>query len=103
MKKPLTLLFLLTTTISFAQKQGQSFCDGDDTQGYFKTLNWQKVVIWYGTHYTESVVGEQVLEGKTYKVYVQEWEAGSRDTLYLREEGTKTLEYFEATQKEIVR
>lgn len=93
MKNTLTFLFLLLTTLSFAKKEGQSFCDGDDMQGYFKPLNWHKVVIWYGTHYTESVVGEKVVDGKTYKVYVQEWESGSKDTLYLREEGTKNMEY----------
>lgn len=103
MKKALTLLFLIFTTATFAQKDGQNFCDGDDTEGYFKPLNWPKIVVWYNTHYNERAIGEKVLEGKTYKIYVQEWEAGSKDTLYLREEGTKTLEYYKETKKEIVR
>ena len=103
MKKTLTLLFLILTTATFAQKDGQNFCDGDDTEGYFKPLDWPKIVVWYDTHYNERLIGEQVVDGKSYKVYVQEWEAGSKDTLYLREEGTKTLEYYKETKKEIVR
>lgn len=103
MKKTLTLLFLILTTTLFAQKQGQIFCDGDDTEGYFPLFNLNKIIVWYNTHYSETLVGEKVLDGKTYKVFVQEWKEGSKDTLYLREEGTKTLQYYEETKKEIVR
>lgn len=103
MKKTLALVFLIFTTVTSAQKEGQSFCDGDDTQGYFKLLTWPKAVVWYGTHYNESVAGEKVLQGETYKVYVQEWEDGTKHTLYMREKEGRTLQYYKETKKEAVR
>lgn len=103
MKKTLTLVFLIIATVASAQKEGMVFCEGDDTEGYFPLINLNKVVVWYNTYYSESLKGEQVLNGKTYKLYEQEWKDGTKHTLYMREEGTSTLQYDEETKKEIVR
>ena len=103
MKKTIPLLYLLFTTVFYAQKEGQNYCEGDAAEGYFTLLYSQKNIVWFDTYYTEVLIGEQVWNGKTYKKYVQEWEEGAKDTIYLREEGTRILEYNATINKEIIR
>jgi len=98
-----TLLILLTSTTTFAQSEGQSFCDGDSKETYFTLQTGKKILLWYSTYYTESLIGEKVIEGNNYKVYVQEWKGTQKDTMYMREDGTRIFEYYKEIKKEKLR
>jgi len=101
--KKLIPLFLLITTTTFAQKEGQSFCAGDPTETYFPLLQEKKTIIWYNTYYEETLLGEKVIDGKKYKVYLQEWESKRKDTMYMRIDGTRVFEYYKEIQTEKLR
>jgi len=100
--KILTILLLITTT-TFAQKEGQSFCNGDSSETYFPLLKEKKTLIWYGTYYEETQIGEKIIEGKHYKMYLQEWESKRKDTMYMRMEGNRVFEYYKEIKKEKLR
>lgn len=102
MKKICTLSFLLVSLLSFAQKEGQDFCDGDKDGSYFPFIK-KKKLLWSRTYYFEESVGEKILNGKKYNTYRQTWENGTIDYLYLREEDGKILEYEECCTTETVR
>lgn len=101
--KTIILLILLTATATFAQSEGQSFCYGDSKETYFTLQTEKKILLWYSTYYTETLIGEEVIEGNNYKVYVQEWKDTNKDTLYLREEGSRILGYYKKIKKEKLR
>lgn len=103
MKKTIIFLLLIFTTATFAQKEGQNYCEGDNTEGYFYLSTFNKIVLWFNTYYNETLEGEQVFNNTNYKVYVQEWEDGDKDTLYMREEGSRVLQYHKELDKEVVR
>jgi hypothetical protein len=103
MKNIRIFLILIFSTAAFAHKEGQSFCDGVDSESYFTFLTFEKILVWFGSYYIEKLEGEKVINGKTYKVYVQEWKEGNKDSLYFREEGTKVLQYNETTKKDKIR
>ncbi|WP_452219662.1 hypothetical protein [Lacinutrix salivirga] len=90
------LLILLTITFSlhvFSQKEGQLFCEGDPTEGYFPLLKSKKYIIWDNTYYIEEHLGEKTLEGKLYTAYSQTWEAGNVANMFLREEDNAIYQY----------
>ena len=103
MKQPITLFLFFLTTMAFSQKEGQSFCDGDSSEGYFTLQTGKKNVLWYATYYEETMEGEAMIDGRTYTRYVQQWQDGSKSTLYFREEGSRVLQYNEAAKKDVVR
>lgn len=103
MKHTITLIALTFATMAFSQKEGQSFCDGDNSEGYFTMQTGKKIVLWYATYYEETLEGEAMIDGKTYKKYIQQWQDGSKSALYFREEGSRVLQYDEATKKDVER
>lgn len=94
---------MLTTSISFAQKEGQDFCEGDSNEAYFPLLKSKKYIIWGNTFYIEENMGTKTLYGETYNEYSQTWEAGDVATLFLRENQGAILEYKEKNKEENIR
>ena len=100
----LSLLFFIAFAGSiFAQGEGQSFCDGDTSKEYFTLQEFPKYIIWYNTLYTETKIHNTVIAGKEYNTYVQEWVSGRKDTLYIRETKTATVQYYIEKEKELTR
>ena len=103
MKRLLLVVILLTSIATFAQKEGQVFCEGDHTESYFTLLSTNKIVYWYDTYYVEKKVGLKTIDKKEYMQYLQTWESGFVATLYLRQENGKTFQYEECCDEETLR
>lgn len=97
----LAVMFLLALPM-WAQREGQSFCDGNP-QGDWFTLWPVKKILWGDTFYKDFKIGTKVISGASWEVFVQEWKDGDRDTLYFRKEGSKTYEYYEKTGLRVLR
>lgn len=97
------LIFLIFTATLLTAQEGQSFCDGNATASYFPLTIQKKVILWGNTSYIETLVGEKVLNGKTYKEYEQKWENGEIQKLYLRVQSGTVFEYFPSINKEKIR
>ncbi|WP_299123430.1 hypothetical protein [uncultured Winogradskyella sp.] len=95
------ICFLSLTCI--AQKEGQSFCGGDNTEAYFPLLESKKIIVWGNTYYTEKKTGIKELNDKTYIEYTQTWESGDIAYLYLRKENGIIYQYEENTEDETIR
>lgn len=94
---------LLFTLTSLAQKEGQSFCDGELDGSYFPLLESKKIIVWGNTYYTEEKIGTKELNNKTYITYKQVWESGDIDYLYLRNENGVIYQFEEDTEDETIR
>jgi len=103
MKKLLLIALLFSSLIAFAQKKGQNFCEGDNTESFFTLMSAKKIIYWYDTYYVEEKRGLKTLNGKEYTEYSQTWEKGFVATLYLRQEDGKTFQYEECCDKETLR
>ncbi len=105
MRKALILiLVLLTIPKMFAQlKEGQNFCDENKDGSYFPLVIKEKKFFWADTHYVETKNGTKELNGKTYFEYLQKWESGNTEKLYLREEDGVIYQYEECCENETIR
>lgn len=103
MKKLILISFLLSSILSFSQKEGQSFCDGENSETYFPISISKKKIIWQNTFYFEANTGTKTINGKTYTVFDQIWENKERYTLYLREENGQILQYEDCCDEETIR
>ena len=96
MSKQIFIVLLLGVVFqSNAQKDGQSFCGGDDDASYFELMNATKYIVWSNTYYIEKREGEKEINGKTYIEYTQTWESGDKNSVYLREENGAVYQYEE--------
>jgi hypothetical protein len=103
MKYIIIFLVLTSSFFSLAQKEGQSFCDGDSTESYFPLLESKKIIVWGNTYYTEKKTGMKELNNKIYIEYTQTWESGDIAYLYLRKENGIIYQYEENTEDETIR
>lgn len=95
---------LCLTLGAFAQKTGQNFCEGDLNGTYFPLDIDKKEIVWGRLTYTETKIGTQIFNNKTYQVYQQKWSEGTIDTLYLiEEEEGRIYQYDEILNTTILR
>lgn len=102
MKTLLIVLSLFSITITAAQEEDQSFCDGLDNASYFTLVN-KKKLMWYNTWYIEEYTGDKNINGEVYRIYKQTWEDGDTDLLYMREADGKLLQYDEKCKADFMR
>ena len=88
---------------SFAQKEGQIFCEGDLSEPFFKLWQGKKIILWQNTYYTETFLGFKTLNSKTYLEYEQVWENGDLSKLYLREANGIVFQYEECCEEDTIR
>jgi len=93
---------LFCCAVSFAQKEGQDFCTGDKDASYFALME-KKKLLWADTYYFETYEGVATFNGKTYLKYKQQWQNGTNEYLYLRDEDGKVLQYDECCLTETIR
>lgn len=97
------VLLLLFTSPLFAQKEGQSFCQGGKAGSYFPLNIQHKKIRWYSAIYTETMAGENKVAGKTYHEFAQEWPGMGTDKLLLREDKGKVFQYDPETGQDLLR
>ncbi|CAM4064462.1 MULTISPECIES: hypothetical protein [Flavobacterium] len=93
MRKIILLILLSVSGFVFSQKEGQDFCKGNSKGSYFPLDITKKKIYWYNTFYYEVPNGTKTINEKQYVEFVQEWENGEVDLLYLREENGKVYQY----------
>ena len=103
MKHVLFILLCVISVSTFAQSEGQSFCDGDASASFFTLHTSKKYVIWQNTYYIEQLVGSKTLNGKDYLEYEQTWENGSKYQLYLREDSGTVYQFEDCCDEDTVR
>lgn len=105
MNKIITVFLLLLSYTSYSQiEEGQKFCDETKDASYFpvsKSLN--KKIRWGNTFYIEATEGTQVIDGKMYFEFKQEWEDKNVALLYLREENGVVYQYEKEYKAETIR
>ncbi|MEJ6792706.1 MAG: hypothetical protein QNK89_08285 [Lacinutrix sp.] len=103
-RKVFLLILVLSFNLNcFAQKEGQVFCEGDETESYFSLLSANKIVYWYDTYYIEKKVGTKTINNKEYIEYSQTWEEGYVAKLFLRQEQGRTYQYEECCTEDTLR
>lgn len=103
MKAFTVLSLFLMTTLMFSQKEGQNFCDAFAEDNYFPITIKTKKNLWKSTYYMEEIIGNKTRKGKEYVEYVQQWEDGRADFIYLREENGVIYQFEECCDTETVR
>ncbi|MEW4925136.1 hypothetical protein [Algibacter sp. 2305UL17-15] len=98
----ITILFISSFSTS-AQKEGQIFCEGDETETYFPSIDSKKYIVWGNTFYVEKLVGKKKLNNKTYKEFTQTWESGHVAYLYLREHDGIIFQFEECCSDDTIR
>lgn len=94
---------LVMTSFSYAQKEGQTFCEAYAEDSYFPLSITVKKILWQNTYYSEKNVGTKIKKGKEYIEYAQNWKSGNTEYLYLREENGIVYQYEECCETETVR
>ena len=103
MRKFILIALLVSISKSYAQLEGQSFCEGVSTGSYFPLTIGSKKITWYNTSYLEKMKETKILHNRVYTVFEQVWENGASDLLYLREEKGKVYQWDEEKKQEFVR
>lgn len=103
MRKIVLLIVLSVSSLVFSQQEGQDFCEGNNEGSYFPLDITKKKIYWYDTFYYEVPNGIKIKNEKQYVEFIQEWENGEVDFLYLREENGKVYQYEECCNTESLR
>ncbi|GAB5399284.1 MAG: hypothetical protein Aureis2KO_08690 [Aureisphaera sp.] len=104
MKNSILILLLFISCTSYAQfVEGQGFCIASEDKSYFPLGLNEKKIFWADTHYTETKLGTQEIEGKIYVTFQQKWKNNATDALYLREENGVVYQYEDCCETETVR
>ena len=94
---------ILITSVTHAQKEGQTFCEAYAEDSYFPLSIKVKKIFWQDTYYTEKRLETKTINGKEYIGFSQLWKEGNSDTMYLREENGIVYQYEECCETETVR
>lgn len=103
MKIICTLFILILSSTVYSQKEGQEFCEANAEDSYFPLTIKTKKLLWGNTYYFEKIVGTKKINDKEYIEFTQNWEDGSSNLLYLREEGGIVYQYEEGLNAETIR
>jgi hypothetical protein len=97
------ILILFLFNQYFCQEEGQNFCDEFTSQEYFPLDIEKKKLLWSSTYYFEKITNWKTINEKEYVEFIQEWEDGKIDTLYLREKDGIVYQFDECCDNESIR
>ena len=103
MRYIITFIIVIFTLNGFAQNEGQSFCDGNESESYFPLIKSKKFIVWGNTYYTEEQTGTKELNDKIYIEYKQTWQNETVEFLYLRKENGVIYQFEECCENETIR
>ena len=98
MKFQLLILTLMFFNCNHAQSNLKDICGEFQGDQYFPLDIQKKKIIWKDTFYNEILTDTVVIENKSYTKFVQNWEDGSTNEIYLRKEDGMIRQYEECCE-----